>query len=50
VTSAEPLVAKLLLDPAPGLEPTWQRAGFDAMRLSEMLRPAARAAGSGAPS
>jgi membrane protein len=39
-TRAEPLIAKLLLDPAPDLAPTWKRAGFDAMRLEEMLRPA----------
>ena len=37
-TPAEPLVAKLLLDPAPDLESTWQRAGFGQMRLAEMLR------------
>jgi membrane protein len=43
-TPAEPLVAKLLLEPAPDLEPAWQRAGFDRMRLGELLRaPAARA-------
>ena len=40
-TRAAPLIAKLLLDPAPDLAPTWKRAGFDAMRLEEMLRPAA---------
>ena len=28
-TPAEPLIAKLLLDPAPDLEATWKRAGFD---------------------
>jgi membrane protein len=37
-TPAEPLIAKLLLDPAPDLEPTWKRAGFGAMRLAELLR------------
>jgi membrane protein len=37
-TAAEPLIAKLLLDPAPDLEATWKRAGFDAVRLGELLR------------
>ena len=37
-TLAEPLIAKLLLDPAPDLEATWKRAGFDAVRLGELLR------------
>ena len=37
-TPAEPLIAKLLLDPAPDLEATWKRAGFDSMRLGELLR------------
>jgi len=37
-TRAEPLLAKLLLDPAPDLEATWKRAGFDTMRLGELLR------------
>ncbi len=39
-TSAEPLVAKLLLDPAPGLATVWQRAGFARMKLAEILAPA----------
>ena len=43
-TLAEPLIAKLLLDPAPDLEATWQRAGFGALRLGELL-----AAPAGAP-
>lgn len=44
-TRAEPLIAKLLLDPAPDLEPTWQRAGFAQVRIAELLRePARRAA------
>ena len=43
-TAAEPLVAKLLLDPAPDLEATWQRAGFHTMRLGELLRGPARVA------
>jgi membrane protein len=43
-TSVEPLVAKLLLDPAPDLEATWKRAGFDAMRLAELLRATPAAA------
>ena len=42
-TPAEPLIAKLLLDPAPDLATTWKRAGFDTVRLSELLR--ARAPG-----
>ena len=33
---------KLLLDPAPDLEATWQRAGFDTVRLGELLRAPAR--------
>ena len=37
-TAAEPLIAKLLLDPAPDLEATWRRAGFAEMRLAELLR------------
>ena len=37
-TAAEPLIAKLLLDPAPDLEATWKRAGFAAVRLGELLR------------
>ncbi|MGZ8260076.1 MAG: YhjD/YihY/BrkB family envelope integrity protein [Caldimonas sp.] len=36
-TPAEPPIAKLLLDPAPDLEATWKRAGFDAMRVADML-------------
>ena len=40
-TRAEPLIAKLLLDAAADLAPTWKRAGFDVIRLEEMLRPAA---------
>jgi membrane protein len=38
-TPAEPLIAKLLLDPAPDLEAAWKRAGFDAARLGELLGP-----------
>jgi membrane protein len=37
-TLAEPLIAKLLLDPAPDLEATWKRAGFATLRLGELLR------------
>ncbi|HSC62431.1 MAG TPA: YihY family inner membrane protein [Caldimonas sp.] len=37
-TPAAPLVAKLLLEPAQDLDATWQRAGFDRMRLAELLR------------
>jgi membrane protein len=36
-TSAEPLVARLLLDPAPDLEAVWKRADFARMRLAEIL-------------
>jgi len=36
-TLAEPLLAKLLLDPAPDLAATWKRAGFDAVRLDELI-------------
>jgi membrane protein len=43
-TPAEPLIAKLLLEPAPDLEPTWKRAGFASMRLADMLRQPAAAA------
>jgi len=39
-TSAEPLVAKLLLDPAPDLASVWQHAGFARMTLAEILAPA----------
>ena len=37
-TPAEPLIAKLLLDPAPDLARAWKRAGFDTVRLAELLR------------
>ena len=40
-TLAEPLVASLLLDPAPDLAALWQRADFARMRLAEILPPAA---------
>ncbi|MBV9890163.1 MAG: YihY family inner membrane protein [Rhizobacter sp.] len=36
-TSAEPLVAMLLLDPAPDLQRAWRRAGFASMQLAELL-------------
>jgi membrane protein len=36
-TSVEPLVARLLLDPAPDLGLVWQRANFARMRLAEIL-------------
>jgi len=42
-TPAEPLIAKLLLDPAPDLETTWKRAGFDSVRLGELLKAPAPA-------
>jgi len=47
-TRAEPLVAMLLLDPAPDLARAWQRAGFATMRLAELL-PAPMAAAAEAP-
>lgn len=37
VTPAEPLVARLLLEPSPELGAMWQRAGFAAMTLAEAL-------------
>ena len=40
-TLAEPLVAALLLDPAPDLEAMWKRADFARMRLAEILEPVA---------
>ena len=43
-TLAEPLVAKLLLGPAPDLDTVWQRAGFARMRLAEILAPPLAAA------
>jgi len=50
-TAAEPLVALLLLDPAPDLAPAWKRAGFATMRLAELLPPShsAVAAAANAP-
>jgi membrane protein len=36
-TPAEPLVAKLLLEPAPDLMAVWQRAGFGSAQLGEWL-------------
>jgi membrane protein len=44
-TPAEPLIAKLLLDPAPDLEATWKRAGFHQVRLGELLRAPAATVG-----
>ena len=35
---AEPLIAKLLLDPAPDLAPFWSEARFAQLRLAELLR------------
>jgi membrane protein len=43
-TRAEPLLAKLLLDPAPDLEAAWKRAGFDTVRLVELLQAPATGA------
>ncbi|MBK6862280.1 MAG: YihY family inner membrane protein [Ideonella sp.] len=36
-TSARPLLAQLLLDPANSLQGFWQRAGFDEMTLAEII-------------
>lgn len=36
-TPAEPLVSRLLLDPAPDLAPLWQRAGFARMVLADIV-------------
>jgi membrane protein len=36
-TPAQPLLAKLLMEPSPALVAFWRRAGFDAMSLREML-------------
>ena len=55
-TLAEPLVASLLLDPAPDLEAIWTRAGFSEMTLGDILAgetvvvpPQSRPAQRGAP-
>jgi membrane protein len=37
-TSAEELIARLLLEPAPELHGIWSRAGFGEMKLQELLR------------
>jgi membrane protein len=42
-TPVGPLVAKLLLDPAPDLEAVWSRAGFARMRLADILGRRSRA-------
>ena len=39
-TVAEPLVAKLLLDPAPDLEAVWKRADFARMKVAEIIERA----------
>ena len=36
-TLAEPLIATMLLDPAPDLGPFWKQARFDQLRLAELL-------------
>ncbi len=36
-TSAEPLVSRLLLDPAPDLGPVWAHAGFERMTLADIV-------------
>ncbi len=36
-TRAEPLLAQLLLEPAPALRSFWQRAGFDTLTLRELI-------------
>jgi hypothetical protein len=33
------VVAKLLLDPTPDLEPVWKRAGFNALKLADIMTP-----------
>ncbi len=38
-TRAEPLLTRLLLDPAPDLGPLWRRAGFETLTLGEILPP-----------
>ena len=48
-TPAEPLVALLLLDPAPDLSLAWKRAGFATMRLAELLPSPAAVAAAAAP-
>jgi membrane protein len=37
-TKAQPLVAALLIEPSMGLKGFWQRAGFDAMTLDDLIR------------
>ena len=37
-TPAEPLIAALLLDPAPDLGAFWKEAGFDRLQLADLLR------------
>ena len=36
-TPAQPLLAKLLMEPSPALSGFWRRAGFDAMTVRELL-------------
>lgn len=36
-TPAQPLLAKLLMEPSPALSGFWRRAGFDAMTVHELL-------------
>ncbi|WKB52694.1 YihY family inner membrane protein [Eleftheria terrae] len=38
-TTAQPLLAELLLDPSPTLRGFWERAGFARMSLADLLRP-----------
>jgi membrane protein len=37
ITKAQPLVAALLIEPSASLRGFWQRAGFDAMTLNELI-------------
>ena len=37
-TPAEPLIAALLLDPAPDLGGFWKEARFDRLQLADLLR------------
>ncbi|MGY4829528.1 YihY family inner membrane protein [Sphaerotilaceae bacterium SBD11-9] len=38
-TKAESLLAKVLLDPAPDMQPFWRHAGFPQMTLQDLIKP-----------
>jgi membrane protein len=38
-TPVQPLLSRMLLEPAPALEAFWRRAGFGEMQLAELLQP-----------